>query len=97
MKRLAAPCFAFMSAMTAVAFAQDTSNSIPYTLFQGTVGGTPITILLDRSSGKLWYLAEIDSKGTIWITPSIAVIGTPLNPIWVQMQFAPSAPAAPAK
>jgi hypothetical protein len=79
----------------APAFAQEAANSPgSYFVTSGSIGGLPATILLDRATGKTWYLGEVDAQGKI----SIALpAGSSGSPIWVPISFAPGPPKIPPR
>jgi hypothetical protein len=80
---------------SAPAFAQvAASSSGSYVVSPGSIGGLPATILLDRATGKTWWLAEVDSEGKI----SLALpAGSSASPIWVPISFAPGPPKIPPR
>jgi hypothetical protein len=61
-----------------------------YVVSPGSIGGQP-TILLDRATGRTWYLAEVDAQGRLSITPPTSSG----KPIWVPISFAPGPPKTP--
>jgi hypothetical protein len=58
-----------------------------YVVSPGSIGGQPATILLDRATGRTWYLGEVDSQGKFSIALPAASSG---KPIWVPISFAPA-------
>jgi hypothetical protein len=79
----------------APAFAQEAANSSgSYVVSSGSIGGLAATILLDRATGKTWYLGEVDSLGKVSIALPAGSSGTP---IWIPISFAPGPPKIPPR
>jgi len=43
-----------------------------------------VTILMEQSTGKMWYLGEATKDGGIWV---IAPVAVPTTPVWMPLQF----------
>jgi hypothetical protein len=84
-----------MATISGQALAQEAPGATgSYVVSAGSIGGAPATILLDRATGKTWYLGEVDSQGKIWVQPPAGSSGSPL---WVPIAFAPAPPKIPPR
>jgi hypothetical protein len=58
------------------ALGQDKTASVPpYVLHQGTIGGVSTTILMEQSTGTMWYLAQVDKEGGVWVVAPSGATG----------------------
>src|SRR5208282_5698290 len=95
MKRRMVPSLLLGAIFCPPVFAQEPPTSPgSYVVSPGSIGGQPATILLDRSTGRTWYLGEVDSQGKFWTTLPTASSGAP---IWVPISFAPGPPKNPPR
>lgn len=63
-----------------------------YVVSQGTIGDKPVTILLNPSTGKTWFLGEVDANGRVWVSLPIGNAGTAT---WIPIPFAPQTAQSP--
>jgi hypothetical protein len=82
------PTLALLTALfPAMAFAQ----SGPFTMIQGSVGGTSTIILLNTATGDTWFLDQMGKDGRPLPFPAGAAGGVP---IWVRLSAYTAATAA---
>ena len=75
--------------------AQTASNSAgAYVVMQGTIGSTPTTILLNTTTGKTWFLGQVDDKGHVWISLPLGATGSAM---WIPLRFAAETPPSPPR
>jgi hypothetical protein len=79
--------FASLAVISAPVLAQtpnDQAPDGPYVAMQGSVDGSPTTILVDEHSGASWYLGTVDAQGHVAIiVPLGSQVGTPT---WIPIQ-----------
>jgi 3-methyladenine DNA glycosylase Tag len=63
-----------------------------YAVSPGSIGGVPATLLLDRATGKTWYLGEVDSQGKVALPAASSG-----SPIWVPIPFVSAPPKTPPR
>jgi hypothetical protein len=77
----------FTTILSVSAFAQDKTagGPPPYVLHQGTIGGVSTTILMEQSTGTMWYLAQVDKDGGVWVVAPSGAVG--VKPAWAPLAF----------
>jgi len=79
---------------TPIAAQTSPSPAGTYVLFQGTIGNTTATMLLDSVNGKTWFLGQVDEAGRISVALPFGQGGTAT---WIPLPFAPKAPPSPPR
>jgi hypothetical protein len=93
MKRRLISCLMVATIFGAPIRAEEAPNSSgSYVVSPGNIGGVPATILLDRATGKTWYLGETDSEGKVALPGASSG-----SPIWIPIPFVPTPPKTPPR
>jgi hypothetical protein len=80
-----------LSISTPIAAQTAPSPAGTYVIVQGTMGTTPVTILLDSVNGKTWFLGQADEAGRT-LPAGQAGAAT-----WIPLPFAAKVPPSPPR